>query len=200
MKNKPLTISILLFTVIFCINAQKKKLENPFKTNGDLNTQFLYLDKTSTNYKEYKVINKKTFFQLHQNVLDSMLNKQELLNRQRIEYKNQLSQINELNNKVVELNEKLQEANTNRDSITVFGIGMIKSNYNLIAGSILLLLLATTLLFFYKFTNSNVVTKEANQQLKEIQNEYEAHQKSSLRRHQETNRKLQDELLKNRKD
>lgn len=200
MKNKFLTIYILLFTAIFCTNAQKKKLENPFNTNGNLNKQFLYLEKTSTNYQEYKVINKKTFVKLHQNVLDSMLIKQELLNQQKIEFKNQLSQIKDLNNKVIVLNNKLQEANTNRDSITILGVGMIKSNYNLITGSIVLLLLATTLLFLFKFTNSNVITKTANQLLKETQNEYEAYQKSSLRRHQETNRKLQDELLKNKKD
>ena len=80
------------------------------------------------------------------------------------------------------------------------GIGMYKNNYNLIAGIIILSLLATALLFFYKFTNSNVVTTEAKKLLVETQNEYEAYQKNSLKRQQEISRKLQDEIIKNRKD
>ena len=77
---------------------------------------------------------------------------------------------------------------------------MVKSNYNLVAGIIILSLLATTLLFFYKFTNSNTVTKEAKNQLEETQNEFEAHQRNSLRKLQEVSRKLQDKIIKNRKE
>ena len=50
-----LNCHFFLFAVLISINAQKKKLLNPFETNGDLNSQFIYLEKTSTNYKEYKV-------------------------------------------------------------------------------------------------------------------------------------------------
>jgi tetrahydromethanopterin S-methyltransferase subunit B len=200
MKNRALTIYTLLFAAIFCMNGQKKKLENPFETNGDLNSQFLYLEKTSTNYKEYKVITKRKFMQLHKNVMDSMAIQHNILNQQQAENNKQLAEINKLNSALTSVNTELQEASTNRDLITVMGIGMYKNNYNLIVGIIILSLLATTLLFFYKFTNSNVVTKEAKAHLKESQNEYEAHKKSSLTRQQEISRKLQDEIIKNRKD
>lgn len=200
MKKTHLAIYTLLFATIFCLTAQKKKLENPFETKGDLNSQFLYLDKTSTNYKEYKVISKLKFVQLHKNVLDSMKSQHNLLNEQQLENNKQLAEINNLNTKFDNINKKLESANTNKDSITVFGIGMYKNNYNLIAGIIILSLLAAALLFFYKFINSNVVTKEAKAQLEETQNEYEAYQKNSLSRQQEISRKLQDEIIKNRKD
>lgn len=200
MKNEKLLIYIFFFSAIFCINAQNKKLENPFETKGDLNSQFIYLEKTSTNYKEYKVITKTKFKKLHDNVLDSMAHEHKLLNEKHLENKNQLSKITKLNSELTKLKEELQSANANKDSITFMGVTMYKNNYNLIAGIIILTLLAVALFFFYKFSNSNVVTKEANKILKETQNEYEAHQKKTLIRQQELSRKLQDEINKNKKD
>ena len=200
MRNTPLTFYTLFIAAIFCINAQKQKRKNPFETNGDLNSQFLYLEKTSTNYKEYKVITKTKFLQLHKNVLDSIVIQHTLLNQQQRENKNKLTEISNLNIKLNNIHKELQQANKNKDSITVMGICMIKDNYNLIIGIIILSLLVTTLFFFYKFTNSNILTKEAKEQLEETQKEYEHHQRTSLRKLQEVSRKLQDELIKNRKD
>ena len=200
MKNERLFIFLFVLLAITTSNAQKKKLENPFETKGDLNSQFIYLEKTSTNYKEYKVITKAKFEKLHKNVMDSMSVQHNLLLEQKKQNTNQKKTINNLNTEVSNLNNKLNNANTNKNSITAFGITLDKSNYNLTAGIIILALLTSTLLFFYKFTNSNVVTKDAKRQLEETQNEYDAYQKSSLRRQQEISRKLQDEIIKNRKD
>jgi len=200
MKNIPLVIYGLFFAALIHVHAQKKKLENPFETKGDLNSQFIYLEKTSTNYKEYKVITKAKFLELHKNVLDSMKIERAKLKQQQTKNQEQLTEINNLTTELKGINNELIEANTNKDSISVFGISMVKSNYNLVAGIIILSLLATTLLFFYKFTNSNTVTKEAKNQLEETQNEFEAHQRNSLRKLQEVSRKLQDEIIKNRKE
>lgn len=200
MKNGRLLIYIFLLIAIPTSNAQKKKLENPFETKGDLNSQFIYLEKTSTNYKEYKVITKVKFNKLHKNVLDSLANQKKLLNSKHEENNNQLTEINRLKKELADTKEALTMANTNKDSISVMGISMYKNNYNLIAGIIIITLLIVALFFFYKFNNSNIVTKEAKLILKETQDEYEAHQKKSLIRQQELSRKLQDEIIKNRKD
>ncbi|MDG2280617.1 MAG: tRNA (guanine-N1)-methyltransferase [Flavicella sp.] len=200
MKNGRLLIYIFLLIAIPTSNAQKKKLENPFETKGDLNSQFIYLEKTSTNYKEYKVITKVKFNKLHKNVLDSLANQKKLLNSKHEENNNQLTEINRLKKELADTKEALTMANTNKDSISVMGISMYKNNYNLIAGIIIITLLIVALFFFYKFNNSNIVTKEAKLILKETQDEYEAHQKKSLVRQQELSRKLQDEIIKNRKD
>lgn len=200
MKKQIYFIFIFLFTTTLSINAQKKKLENPFETKGNLNSQFIYLEKTSTNYKEYKVITKEKFNKLHKNVLDSVAQGRELLNAKHTENKKQLTKINTLNKELENLKQELAMANTYKNSISVFGMSLYKSNYNLIAGIIIISLLGLVLFFFYKFTNSNVITKEANQLLTETQNEYEAHQKKALKRQQELSRKLQDEIIKNRKD
>jgi len=200
MKNGRLLIYLFLLIAIPTSNAQKKKLENPFETKGDLNSQFIYLEKTSTNYKEYKVITKVKFNMLHKNVLDSLANQKKLLNSKHEENNKQLTEINRLKKELADTKEELNMANTNKDSISVMGISMYKNNYNLISGIIIITLLIVALFFFYKFNNSNIVTKEANLILKETQDEYEAHQKKSLVRQQELSRKLQDEIIKKRKD
>lgn len=200
MKNASLAIYIFFFACIFNTSAQKKKLANPFETNGNLDSQFIYLEKTSTNYKDYKVITKASFLKLHDNVLDSMANQQQKLNNQEKANNKQVAEIKKLTIDLKKITEDLTEVTSNKNSISVFGISLYKNNYNLIAGSIIIILLAIALFFFYKFNNSDTVTKEAKKNLDETQKDFEAFQKKSLQRQQELNRKLQDEIIKNRKD
>ncbi|WP_152285601.1 tRNA (guanine-N1)-methyltransferase [Flavicella marina] len=197
---KKVLVALLLLFVTLGTNAQRQKLENAFETNGSLNDRFIYLEKTSTNYKEYKVITKSKFLELQQNVNDSIRFHKNLQNKKDAEINTHISEIEALQSKVKSLNEKLNDVTNDKNSISVFGISMYKTNYNLIAGIIIVLLLAIALFYLYKFNNSNVVTKEAKKTLEETQNEFEAFQKSSLIRQQELSRKLQDEIIKNRKD
>ena len=204
MKKAPFAILFFVFfaTISFTADAQtkRKKLENPFENNGDINSQFEYVFKTSTNYKEYKVNSKNGYAQLHKNALDSIALQKELLTEQRNENRNQLSEINALKTELKELSLELNIASTNKNSITLFGTSIYKTNYNLIVIILLLSLLSLAAFFFYKFTNSNAITKDATKRLDEAQEELESVQKRALKRQQELNRKLQDQILKNNKN
>jgi hypothetical protein len=200
MKTKKHLLHFFLFAVLISINAQKKKLLNPFETNGDLNSQFIYLEKTSTNYKEYKVITKAKFKKLHNNVLDSLSYERKKLNEIKIENQRQLYKIKGLESKLLNIKKDLQLSNTNKDSITVMGVLMHKDNYIAIMGLIILSLFASALFFLYKFYRTNITTKEAIRNLKETQDEYDEHQKKTLKRQQELSRRLQDEIIKNKKE
>ena len=203
MRRIPFTILTLLFLIanISTIEGQTKKsrLENPFENNGDLNSQLDYLYKTSTNYKEYKVISRTGYSQMHKNILDSIVSNKNTLTAQRIENENQLSDINNLEAELKGLSEELETANSNKNSIPVFGMNIYKTNYNLIVVILLISFLSLAAFFLYKFTNSDVTTKEAQKQLEEAQQELESVQKNALQRQQELNRKLQDQILKNGK-
>ena len=203
MKRAPFAILFFLFFISmpFIADGQtkRKKVENPFENNGDLNSQFEYLYKTSTNYLEYKVISKKGYAVLRKNVQDSIVIHKNSLALQRTENENQLSEINSLKTEINELSEKLALASANKNSITVFGMSISKTNYNLISFILFVFLLSLAGFFLYKFTNSNVLTKEATKRLSEAQQELETTQKTALKRQQELNRKLQDEILKNSK-
>ncbi len=191
-----------LFVNHLAISAQtkKQKLENPFTTEGSLNSRFEYLEKTSTTYQEYKVIKKESFSTLKENVNDSISKLtskiQSLENQITLNNSNNTNLVSSLENYKIDLEEALKE----KDSISIFGLSLYKKNYNLIALLTLVLLLTLCGYFLYKFQDSNILTKQAQKALEESQNELETQQKKALATQQQLSRKLQDEIIKNRKE
>ena len=72
MRQKVLYKLFLLALISFSMMSQaqdrKIKLENPFENQGDLNSQFDYLLKTSTSYNNYKIVLKDTYLRIQKNV------------------------------------------------------------------------------------------------------------------------------------
>ena len=58
------------------------------------------------------------------------------------------------------------------------------------------MLLALLLFFIYKFNSSNVLTKQAENTLGEVEDEFEQYRKKTLVKEQQLRRKLQDEINK----
>ena len=52
--------------------------------------------------------------------------------------------------------------------------------------------------FIFKFLRSNVLTKEAKNNLIDVEQEFEQHRKNTLQREQKLRRQLQDEINKHR--
>ena len=61
------------------------------------------------------------------------------------------------------------------------------------------LLVLVVLFLFYRFKNSNAVTRDANQKLVETEAEFDDHRQKNLEQQQILRRKLQDEINKNKK-
>jgi len=203
--NKRLATSLLFFFIISTsLLAQTKvkraKLENPFENKGTINNRFIYLYKTSTNYQEYKVISRKGYLALQKNVKDSLNSLRKEISSHNSKIKDQQSKIATLNAGLEKSSKDLTDANINKNSISFFGIQLHKKNYNLILVLIITTLTIVAGFFIYKFKNSHIVTTEAKNLLTETQHEFEMYQKSALDRQQVLNRKLQDEIMKNRKD
>ena len=83
--------------------------------------------------------------------------------------------------------------------MALFGMQMSKTNYNVLMWSIIGGLLALLVFFIYKFKNSNDITREANKNLAEIEEEFDEHRRTALEREQKVRRQLQDELNKQKK-
>ncbi|WP_139958643.1 tRNA (guanine-N1)-methyltransferase [Flavicella sediminum] len=190
----------LVFIAPLTMNGQRTKLANPFENKGTIENRFDYLYKTSTNYQEYKVITRTGFVALQENVKDtiSFLKNDLTANRKAISKQN--VEIAQLKKELLNKNNELNLAKTGQDSIGFLGVQMSKRNYTLIILLIITGLLVTSGFFIFKFKNSLVLTKEAQQMLDETQREFEIHQKKSLERQQVLSRKLQDEINKNKKD
>ena len=199
MKN--LIAFLFIFSIAFAPNAigQRKKLENPFEKEGTLDNRFNYLYKTSTNYKEYKVISKRGFTTLQKNVTDSM----SLLKATLVDKNNlialQNTKIDAFKTEAELQNEQLKLAEKNKNSIQAFGKKVHKTTYHLLVMTILLILLASTAYFLFQYNNSLTQTKASKKALNDVQFELEVFQKKALNQQQVLNRKLQDEILKNQK-
>lgn len=199
MKN--LIAFLFIFSIAFAPNAigQRKKLENPFEKEGTLDNRFNYLYKTSTNYKEYKVISKRGFTTLQKNVTDSMsLFKATLVDKNNL-IALQNTKIDAFKTEAELQNEQLKLAEKNKNSIQAFGKKVHKTTYHLLVMTILLILLASTAYFLFQYNNSLTQTKASKKALNDVQFELEIFQKKALNQQQVLNRKLQDEILKNQK-
>jgi len=190
-------LHLSLFTAILFISisfAQKTKDTGETSIRGE----FDRLYRVSTNYKEYKVINKEKFLNLKQQVLDSSKASQNLL----IE-KNNLLKAAKLDNKknqdLLTLSKlTLETALKKENSISLFGIQLSKFIYNLLLWTLILLLLVLVIYLSFKFQKNNFLTKRAEQNLKNVEYEYEQHRKKALEREQKLRRTLQDEINKQR--
>jgi hypothetical protein len=200
MRQKVFYKLFLLALIFFSMNSQaqdrKIKLENPFENKGDLNSQFDYLLKTSTSYNNYKIVLKDTYLRIQKNVQDSVFN----YKNQSVLLKNEVKQLEtsnaQLQERAARLQKELDVTKAEKDSITIMGMPLQKNLYNLILIASLLILFSATLFFIYKYRNSNRLTLAADKSLSETQLEFSSFQKNALKRQQELNRKLQDEILK----
>ena len=192
MKLK-LTTLLLLFICIFSSTAQE--IENPPNT---LKKQFDDLYRKSTSYQVYKVISKEKYQQLKQNVLDSINTLEaEISKNNNVIEKNNI-EINKTKKELDLTKQNLSSSISRENSIAFFGMQLSKSTYNLLLWSIIILLIAALGYFIFKFSRSNVLTKEAQDNLIEVEQEFETHRKKSLEREQKLRRQLQDEINKQR--
>jgi uncharacterized membrane-anchored protein YhcB (DUF1043 family) len=192
MKLKLATL-LLLFICIFSSSAQE--LDNQVNT---LEKQFDDLYRKSSSYQVYKVISKEKYQQLKQNVLDSINTLETKVSQKNNLLTKNSTEIEKTKQELALIKQNLDNSVSRENSISLFGIQLSKTSYNLMLWSIIVLLLAGLGYFIFKFFRSNVLTKEAQQNLIEVENEFETHRKKSLEREQKLRRKLQDEINKQR--
>ena len=198
------SLKTLTLTLIFCLlfiaaNAQQKTTEEDDTlslTEGTIDNQFEYVIQKSYNYQEYKNVKKTWLYQLKAHTLDSLKAIQNDLKTSQNTVDSLVHEITTLKSNLSETKTTLAETNEEKDNMSLFGLQMSKSNYNILMWSIIGVLLVLLLFFIYKFKNSNSVTREANKSLVETEEEFEEHRRTALEREQKVRRQLQDEINK----
>ncbi|WMI65577.1 tRNA (guanine-N1)-methyltransferase [Aestuariibaculum sp. YM273] len=197
-KIKYLAVFSFLFTAT--VFAQTENDEDKLSLNsGTIDNQFEYVIQRSNNYQDYKVIKKVWLYALKAHTMDSLNAVHKNLNDTKAVVNTQAKEIDNLKASLTKTQDTLDATNLEKDSMSLFGIQMSKSSYNVLMWSIIGGLLALLLLFIYKFKNSNVITIEARKALSEIEEEFEEHRKIALEREQKVRRQLQDEINKHKK-
>lgn len=186
------TLALLIFYGIQTSIAQVDTSAQPQTIDG----QFENLLKTSNNYEDYKVIKKYKINQLRENTTKHIAG----LNAQISELE---GKINTLSSEIVQLKTSLEntqttldETNLEKDAMSFFGAKMSKSGYSTMVWSIAGILLLGLLLFIFKYKNSNILTKQAQHKLDDLEHHFEDYKRKSLEKEQKLGRQLQDERNK----
>jgi preprotein translocase subunit SecF len=190
-------LNLFVFTTVLFVSISFAQ-EATKNENTSLSGEFEKLYRISTNYQKYKVIDKEKFLTLKQQVLDSLKTAQNQITKKnnllKEAQKNIGSTQETLRQTKLELETTLQKKNT----ISLFGKSLSKTLYSILLWSLILVLLAGLLYFIFKFTKNNMLTKRAEENLKDIEIEYEQYRKKALEREQKLRRTLQDEINKQR--
>ena len=194
-----LLLRIYAFGIAICFltNLNAKETETPLSLkDSDITGQFEYIIKKSHDYEDYRVIKRWMFYTLKGNVIDSVTGfKSEIGGLEQV-IENKNDSIASLNSMYNQSQNDLAQAVKDRDSLSMFGIQMYKGVYNKIIIGILLALIGTLVFLVILFKRSNVITVQTKKDLNELQEEYENHRKSALKRQEKVVRELYDEILK----
>lgn len=196
--------SILLFLLITAsIHAQENDDEAPMQ-NGTMNEQFEYvLDKSGnfrgTNGSMYEAVKLSMLLALQANTIDSINTLQKDLEIANKLGHDQKTEIENLKTELANTQADLEQTNTEKNSMSLFGMPMSKGGYNALMWSIIVGLIILLAFFILKFKNSNTITVQARQSLAEVEEEFEEHRKRALEREQKVRRQLQDEINKQKK-
>lgn len=190
-----LLVSIFLFTISGFSQVTKK-----FIDTGSVSNQFDYLITKSNKYQVYKVVELNWLTKLKSNVLDSISESKNniLTNLSTIDA--QKKTIDQLENSLASSETTIQNLTNENQSISLVGIQLSKSFFKTLMFSIIGILIISLFFFITKFKQSNRVTIQTKETLKEVEEEFETHRKIALEREQKVMRKLQDELNKQKKE
>ena len=198
------TLFLLLAFFTIQIQAQTADADEKLSLDsGSIESQFEYLTKKSNGWKDergqrYEVIRIQWIAKLKGNTLDSLKAVHKTLNDTKNVVSKQNEEISKLKTSLSSTQGTLDQTNTEKDSMSLFGMQMSKSGYNGLMWSIIAGLLALTLFFMYRFKSSNTITKEAQKSLSETEEEFEDHRRIALEREQKVRRQLQDEINKHK--
>ena len=186
---------VFLLVLFFCglVNAQ-----DTFEKPTPLATLFDSIYSISNSYDRYKIIKKIYLQDLKQQSLDSVKNYKQQLAQKDSLLKIEIGNFKNLKAEAEKTQIALKESVLKENNITLFGTSIRKTNYNLVLWLIMLLLLLGLCIFIYKYNNNKHITKKAQNDLTEIEEEFTAFRKKTLEREQKLRRQLQDEINKQR--
>ena len=184
-------------------NTAQPQEEQLSLNSGSIDSQFEYIFKKSGNFKgvngqKYEAVKYTSLLTLKAHVLDSLKTTYAKLNTSEETVENQKQEIERLKGQLQNTQTTLGETEAEKNSMTLFGMQLGKTNYNVLMWSIVAALFALLIFFILKFKGSNSLTRDAKLKLEEVEAEFEEHRRIALEREQKVRRQLQDEINKNK--
>lgn len=190
MKTLPILLFFGISLFLSPVNAQE--------AGATIDEQFTDVIDKSNRYEDYKVVKIYKLNNLRKNIKDSIAEFEASLEAAELFAGKQEARIDTLSSKVQDLESQLATSKDKEDGIDLFGSLIKKSTYKTTMWSIIGVLALISIFLFFKFRNSNAITRSANLKLSETEAEFEEHRQKNLEQQQVLRRKLQDEINKNK--
>ena len=190
-----LCATVMLFQVGM---AQEDEEQKASLEGGSLKSQYEYLIDESNDFQEYKVIKKVWTTKFGNSLNDSIEAFEAAKLEARKLAKSQKGKVKELQEQLQSTQDSLNTVIAEKNSIKLVGMPMEKPAYKLTMWGIIGVLVLLLIVFIFRFKNSNVVAREAKENLDDVEEEFAEFKKRSLEREQKLRRELQDEINKQR--
>ena len=190
-------LTIVLFTTIG-IYAQENEVEDTKESSTAIEELKTVID-DSNNFEQYKVVNRNNVYSAVDKVLGEMDSLNSVIKTLNDSILSQRETVKGLKSELSSSKNKLTEIQNQKDEILFLGFSFTKSNYQIMAWSIIILLILLVLFLIFQYKRSHLLTKEAKQSLKNLDADYENYKRVSLEKQQKLGRQLQDEKNKNQK-
>ncbi len=184
--------------ILFIFGSFSSYSQGAQEEDYSIKGQFDKIYRISTTYQLYKVIDKKKYQKLKSNVLDSLENSKRLISEKEILLNSERKNIQNLKTSFIKTKLDLEVALQKENLIALFGTQLNKTTYSIILWFIITVLALFLIFFVFKFSKSHILTKEAQENLNDIEQEFDNHRKKSIEREQKLRRQLQDEINKHR--
>lgn len=184
--------------ILFFITSFSSFSQDTIVEDYSIEGQFNKIYRTSTTYQVYKVIDKNKYQKLKSNVLDSLDNYKKLTSEKENLLKLERKNIQNIQESLKKTKGELLITLQKENSIFLFGAQLNKTTYNIILGFIIIVLAFGLSFFVFKFSKSNELTKQAQENLIDVELNFDTHKKKSIEREQKLRRQLLDEINKHR--
>ncbi len=188
---KILTLSSLLLLLIG-IESHVIAQDQGSLNSGTIDSQFDYVYSVSNNFQEYKVVKRTNLDKLKSNILDSMRTMRQEVLGLKTQISNQKDSIGRMNNVLMQVETEKEEAIAAKDNFTFLGIGIHKSFYSSMMWLLVGVLGIALAFFSMQFMRSFKKIKKAQNDLAEVQEEFDSHRKNTLDRERKLKRELID--------
>lgn len=186
------------FFSVLGYSQQQDTLKAKSGLYGRLNEQFDFVFKKSITYENNKIVSNTLFEHLKKSSLDSLHVYKNQLDRLQLAHENTLRENDSIIEKAQILEEELNVIQQKNKAISIFGLTIHKSIFNIffvVFGTLLILLLV---LFVLKFKNAKSQADVAVENLSKLEEEFAEYKRKAMEKEQVLGRKLQDEINKNK--
>lgn len=179
---------LLVFILFFQINFAQTSADSLPTTLE----KFDLIIEDSGNYKEYKVVKKSAIQQIKNMIISD---------RDSLMYiiENLEANTSKLNNTIESLEKELDETQSEliklkkeKGSIGFLGMQLNKITYHIIIWSIIFILLFLCIIVYINYRRSNLITRTTQENMKNLETEYEEYRRNAIEKQQQQGRKILD--------